>query len=58
MRTLHTYGPVAGRSRVRESVRYITHDSCAISVVPTFNSSELFQIVNHDIAEKVYTVIE
>ncbi len=36
--TLYTCGLVAGRSRVRESVRYITHDSCAISVVPPFNS--------------------
>ncbi len=38
--TLYTCGSVAGRSRVRESVRYITHDSYAISVVPPFNSSE------------------
>ncbi len=38
--TLYTCGLVAGRSRVRESVRYITHDSCAISVVPPFNKSE------------------
>ncbi len=36
-RTLYTCGSVAGRSRVRGSVRYITHDSCAISVVPPFN---------------------
>jgi len=35
--TLYTCGLVAGRSRVRESVRYITHDSYAISVVPPFN---------------------
>ncbi len=28
----------AGQSRVRESVRYITYDSCAISVVPPFNN--------------------
>jgi len=35
--TLYTCGSVAGQSRVRESVRYITHDSCAISVVPPFN---------------------
>jgi len=27
----------AGWLRVRESVRYITHNSCAISVVPPFN---------------------
>ena len=36
--TLYICGSVAGRSRVRESVRYITHNSCAISVVPPFNS--------------------
>jgi len=36
--TLYTCGSVAGRSQVRESVRYITHNSCAISVVPSFNS--------------------
>ncbi len=35
--TLYTCRPVTGRSQVRESVRYITHDSCAISVVPPFN---------------------
>ncbi len=35
--TLYTCGLVAGQSRVRESVRYITHDSYAISVVPPFN---------------------
>ncbi len=39
-RTLYTCGSVAGRSRVRGSVRYITHDSCAISVVPPFNSKD------------------
>ncbi len=37
VRTLYTCRSVAGRSRVRESVRYITHNSCAISVVPPFN---------------------
>jgi len=37
VRTLYTCGSVAGRSRVRGSVRYITHDSYAISVVPPFN---------------------
>jgi len=35
--TLYTCRSVAGRLRVRESVRYITHDSYAISVVPPFN---------------------
>ncbi len=37
-RTLCTCGSVAGRSRVRGSVRYITHNSYAISVVPPFNT--------------------
>ncbi len=41
VRTLYTCGSVAGRSRVRGSVRYITYDSCAISVVPPFNSLQL-----------------
>jgi len=36
--TLYTCGLVAGQSQVRESVRYITHNSYAISVVPPFNS--------------------
>jgi len=36
--TLYTCRSVEGRLQVRESVRYITHDSCAISVVPPFNS--------------------
>ncbi len=38
--TLYTCGSVAGRLRVRESVRYITHDSYAISVVPPFNKKQ------------------
>jgi len=38
VRTLYTCRLVAGRSRVRGSVRYITHDSYAISVVPPFNN--------------------
>jgi hypothetical protein len=42
VRTLYTCGSVAGWSRVRESVRYITHDSYAISVVPSFNNNILF----------------
>ncbi len=37
-RTVYTCGSVAGQSRVRGSVRYITHDSYAISVVPPFNN--------------------
>jgi len=41
-RTLYTCGSVAGRSRVRGSVRYITHDSCAISVVPPFNNNNKY----------------
>ena len=36
--TLYTCESVAGQLRVRESVKYITHDSYAISVVPSFNS--------------------
>ncbi len=35
--TLYTCRSVAGRLRVRESVKYITHNSYAISVVPPFN---------------------
>jgi len=46
VRTLYTCGSVAGRSRVRGSVRYITHDSCAISVVPPFNTYFLFFNIN------------
>jgi len=42
-RTLYTCGSVAGRSRVRGSVRYITHDSCAISVVPPFDTINLIK---------------
>jgi len=41
--TLYTCRSVAGRLRVRGSVRYITHDSYAISVVPPFN-------IDHSIA--------
>ncbi len=39
--TLYTCGSVAGQLRVRESVRYITHNSCAISVVPSFNKKHI-----------------
>jgi len=46
--TLYTCGSVAGRSQVRESVRYITHDSYAISVVPPFN------IVNNLIVNSIH----
>jgi len=58
--TLYTCGSVAGRLRVRESVRYITHDSCAISVVPPFNInnnslSELF-FLNFINDEKEYKI--
>jgi len=60
VRTLYTCELVAGRSRVRESVRYITHDSCAISVVPPFNInnnslSELF-FLNFINDEKEYKI--
>ena len=40
--TLYTCRSVAGRLRVRGSVRYITHDSYAISVVPPFNRHDKF----------------
>jgi len=36
--TLYTCGSVAGQLQVRGSVRYITHNSYAISVVPPFNN--------------------
>ncbi len=39
--TLYTCGLVVGRLRVRESVRYITHNSYAISVVPPFNNIKI-----------------
>jgi len=35
----------AGQSRVRESVRYITHNSYAISVVPPFNNLNLIVLM-------------
>ncbi len=35
--TLYTCGSVVGQSQVRGSVRCITYDSYAISVVPPFN---------------------
>jgi hypothetical protein len=38
--TLYTCRSVAGRLQVRGSVRYITHDSYAISVVPPFNKKQ------------------
>ncbi len=41
--TLYTCGLVAGQSQVRESVRYITYDSYAISVVSSFNRSKTIQ---------------
>jgi len=41
--TLYTCESVAGQLQVRESVRYITHDSCAISVVPPFNKNDDFK---------------
>jgi len=57
-RTLYTCGSVAGRSRVRGSVRYITHDSCAISVVPPFNMNTDFCITeDFFFTEKVFARI-
>ncbi len=38
VRTLYTCRSVAGQLWVRESVRYITHNSYAISVMPSFNT--------------------
>ena len=35
--TLYTCGLIVGQSQVRESVKYITYNSYAISVVPPFN---------------------
>jgi len=43
--TLYTCGSVAGQLWVRDSVRYITHDSYAISVVPPFNNFLKFRNV-------------
>ncbi len=40
--TLYTCGLVAGQLQVRESVRYITYDSYAISVVSPFNKNSHF----------------
>ena len=45
VRTLCTCGSVAGRSQVRGSVRYITHDSYAISVVPSSNKYVTIYII-------------
>ncbi len=36
--TLYTCRSVVGQLWVRKSVKYITHNSCAISVVPPFNN--------------------
>jgi len=38
VRTLYTCRSVAGQLQVRKSVRYITYNSYAISVVPPFNN--------------------
>ncbi len=43
--TLYTCESVAGWSQVRESVRYITHNSYAISVVLTFNKVKYINIL-------------
>jgi len=47
VRTLYTCGSVAGRLQVRESVKYITHNSYAISVVPPFNTLHLITSDHH-----------
>ncbi len=36
--TLYTCRSVVGQSQIRRSVKYITHNSYAISVVPSFNN--------------------
>ncbi len=41
--TLYTCRSVAGQLWVRESVRCITHNSCAISVVSPFNKINIFR---------------
>ncbi len=51
-RTLYTCGSVAGRLRVRGSVRYIIHDSYAISVVPPFNTTK--SVICNFIMQKLY----
>ncbi len=51
--TLYTCRSVVGQSQVRESVRYITHDSCAISVVSPFNMIFHFYIINVLLANKI-----
>ncbi len=45
--TLYTCGSVAGRLQVRRSVRYITHNSCAISVVSPFNIKKIYEHYLH-----------
>ncbi len=42
--TLYTYRPVMGQLWVRESVKYITHNSYAISVVSPFNKYKFILI--------------
>ncbi len=44
--TLYTCESVAGRLQVRKSVKYITYDSYAISVVSPFNSNQLNLLLN------------
>ena len=45
--TLYTCRLVTGQLQVRESVRYITHNSCAISVMPSFNSfSFIYSVIS------------
>jgi len=39
---LYICGLIAGQLWVRGSVRYITHDSYAISVVPPFNNNNVY----------------
>ncbi len=41
--TLYTCRLVMGQSQVRKSVKYITHDSYAISVMPSFNRNNSYR---------------
>ncbi len=44
MCTLYIYESVVSQLWVRESVRYITHNSYAISVVLTFNNNDIITV--------------
>jgi len=54
--TLYICGSVAGQLWVRESVRYITYNSCAISVVSSFNSYTIKKIYKYCLYSFTQTV--